>query len=111
MANREPKRIPITLDKPRTLLFDFNALVNFEEATGVSPLKAGIDPQSPKQLRALIWSALLHEDPTLTLDEVGAMVHLGNMESFATQIQQALEEAIPPSVETPGGNGVAAKSR
>lgn len=83
--------ISITLDRERRLLFDFNALIELGEATGENMLEPqawdkllGIKRDkgkvvdlkpSPKNLRAILWAALLADDPELTEKQVGAMLH------------------------------------
>jgi len=88
--------IPILLDKERHLLLDLNAMVAFEEATGESLFK-GIDPEhmGAKELRALLWACLLHEDEKLTLKQVGSWINTGNMAEIAQHINDAFQAAMP----------------
>jgi hypothetical protein len=61
----------VTLDRERTLKFDFNALVAAEEKTGTNYLfmpKKGI---GMKDVRALVWAGCLWEDPDIAIEEVG----------------------------------------
>lgn len=88
--------VSITLDKKRSLLLDLNAMVNVEEATGKNLLQGdSLNNLSAKDLRALLWACLLHEDKELTLEQVGGMVHSGNMESIASKLTSAWEVAMP----------------
>lgn len=110
--------VPLVLDKPRALWFDLNALAELETAlaqdipdfslASISELQLG----NARILRALLWAGLLHEDPTLTILEVGHMVTPQHVGSCATAVSKALtvafgvaeasEEANPPN-----GNGSA----
>ena len=92
--------IPITLDKPRRLRLDLNAMVRFEEATGKSFL-SGFNWQtmSVKDIRALIWACLLHEDPALTQEAVGAMITAQNMPQITQSAQAAMGGARPAKKE------------
>ncbi len=72
-------RIPIELDKPRTLLFDLNAFAELEDKFG----------------SLLLWAGLLHEDENLTERQVGAMISLTNVEKIMEQITEALTAALP----------------
>lgn len=98
--------VEIELDKIRHLRLDFNALARAEEATGKSLLN-GIAWQNMtvKDYRALVWACLLHEDPELTLEDVGSLIHVGNVEyvtSCLTQLWAASnpkEEADRPLAE------------
>jgi hypothetical protein len=111
---RPPKLVPITLDRPRRLLFDFNALAAAEEAAGCSLLSLDLAGRlSARILRALVWAALLHEDRDLTLEQVGAWLHPGNLRDIAEAVEAAFQAALPdqdptaPSREEPlsTGNG------
>lgn len=96
MRNKAKPLVSIELDKKRNLLLDLNAMVNFEEATGKNILQgASLDNLSAKDLRALLWACLLHEDKDLTLEQVGEMIHGGNMESIANKLTSAWEVATP----------------
>ena len=108
MPNKVKPGIPITLDKERHLLMDLNAMVSFEDATGKNIMQ-GIDPDSmtAKDFRALLWACLLHEDETLKLEDVGKMIHTGNMSELSEKIAQAWEVASP---ETKGDKHPLAKS-
>jgi len=98
MPDKVRPGIPIKLDKERHLLMDLNAMVAFEEATGKNIMQ-GIDEKSmtAKDFRALLWSCLLHEDESLKLDDVGKMIHAGNMGELSQKIAKAWEVAIPES--------------
>ena len=67
------KTTPITLDRPRSLRFDLNALVAVEDATGKA-LQDALTDRSMKSLRVILWAGLRHEDADLTLDDVGSFV-------------------------------------
>lgn len=80
--------VKIELDKTRHLRVDFNGLAAFEEETGKAVEDIGTG-MSVTELRALVWALLLHEDPELSVRDVGAMLHPGNV--------QAIEEAVQES--------------
>ena len=108
MPNKAQPKIPITLDKKRHLLFDLNAMVAFEEQTGINIMSPNAqlrlaDNMTPKQLRAFLWSCLLHEDETLTLHDVGKMLNGSNVEDIAARLNAASDVAAP-EVE-PAGEG------
>jgi len=88
--------VKIHLDKERTLRFDFNALAAFEEETGQSALNLEVwrNPNA-KTLRALLWSAMLYEDAGVTIKQVGAMLHTGNLAYVSEKIREASEAANP----------------
>lgn len=76
------KTVKINLDKPRTLLLDMNAMIEFDNATGLNYLEfsRNLKNASAKELRALLWCMLIHEDKTLTIEQVGALVTKDNMQ-------------------------------
>jgi hypothetical protein len=67
--------------KTWTLRFDFNAMVDFEEATGgkifdmLASMESGT--ASPAALRALIWAMLRDHHPDITLHEAGKIAKAG----------------------------------
>lgn len=88
-------RVAVTLDKPRTLVIDFNALCRVEEVTGQSMLVGAPAFSSMIVLRALTWAGLLHEDPTLTLEAVGAMLGDADSGEMLDSIMEAYNAAMP----------------
>ena len=68
--------VKITLDKERTLRWDFNAQAAYEDATGENTLLKEFwdKPFTAKRIRLLLWACLVHEDEGLTLKQVGEML-------------------------------------
>lgn len=89
--------VKVTLDKERTLLLNLNAMVSFEEVTGVSLMKGTFKSSNmtPKDLRAMLWACLVHEDDTLTLEQVGSLVTVGNLMEITAKLNEAFEVAMP----------------
>lgn len=88
--------VEITLDKPRRLRFDINALADVEGVLGgglaavFSEQQAGI-----RSLRALLWAGLKWEDPTLTLSRVGELIQdLSDQGEDLTQLGQTINQAL-----------------
>ena len=97
------KSIPITLDKPRKLRFDFNAMALFQEATGISPLSMGAKMLEPKNLRALLWACLKDDDPDITIEMVGREMGPANIDMIEAKLGEAFGAAMPevkPSAKT-----------
>ena len=94
---RAIKRVPITLDKERTMLLDWNAMYVIEES--ISARRGGIwismqdlgdvTKLSIADMRTVIWGALVHEDSNLTERDVGAMVHMGNTAYVCEKLSEA----------------------
>jgi hypothetical protein len=128
------KKVPITLDKPRTLLFDVNALVDlgdalnlnlmtregWEELVGkmqaVPPTHMSDEPKeefvsnaSFAKVRAIVWAGLRHEDESLTQRQVGAMLDPANLAPVIAAYTEAFQagdvlEAKDPNVPTPASS-------
>lgn len=88
--------VKVKLDKERTLRLDLNAMVRFEQASGKSLLKQSTwDTLSIADIRSLLWACLLHEDPELTVEQVGSMIHPGNMVQVFGEIQRVWQLSAP----------------
>lgn len=86
----------IDLDKPRKLRLNLNAMIKFEETTGKDLLK-GFDPEnmSLKDVRALVWCSMLNEDKSLTLEQVGDLIDLNNMQAVIESVTKTATNAFP----------------
>lgn len=84
--------VSIQLDKQRNLRFDLNAMAAYEEATGKSAFSIG-DDINAKSIRALLWASLIHEDEELTIEQVGSMIHTGNMTDITNKINQLVQSS------------------
>jgi len=118
IADIRVKKIPIILDKPRTLCYDLNALAALEDEFGdvdealaaLSPnaaKAAGKKPQTFKALRALLWAGLLHEVPeeelpAFTPRYVGTLITAESLPVLTEQIVRAVTQSMPEPKE--GGN-------
>ncbi len=103
-------QIPIELDKPRTLWLNFNAMRLFEKETGKKFVNSLSDP-SIDDLTVILWAALKHEDPDVTVDQLGEALGLGDIEYVMGKIMEAWEAATPDKkkqgkkVSLPNGTG------
>ncbi|MCL6443928.1 MAG: hypothetical protein K6T83_10810 [Alicyclobacillus sp.] len=90
------KKFPIKLDKERTLCFDLNAFADIEE-NYESVHKAITDLLNNRTAaaRLILWAGLRHEDESLTLRQVGAMMNPADLTDIAATLLEALEDALP----------------
>lgn len=98
------KTVKIDLDRERELRFDFNALSLFEETTGLNSLDTSIwQSLNARNLTTMLWAALKHDDPSLTREQVGAMIHTGNIGYVTERITEAYKSSTPDNQEGDGG--------
>lgn len=91
------------LDRPRKISLDLNHMAEFEELTGKDFLRI-VSLRSVRDIRALLYVCLKEDDPTLTEEEVGALVHVGNIETVSEALTRLMNQAAPDAPET-GGDG------
>lgn len=99
--NKAKPGVKISLDRERTLRFDLNAMVTFEETTGKS-LSEGLfrdGKVSSKDLRAMLWACLVHEDDALTEKQVGSWISMSNIVEIASKLNEAFMVAMPESAD------------
>lgn len=81
--------------KTHRLRYDLNALAALEERLG---LKSLTDFENLEvrigTIRTMLWAGLLHENPDLTEQEVGAMVDGSNMNEVVEGVTRALVESF-----------------
>ena len=123
---RTVQAIPVTLDKPRTLLLDLKALAKAEQALAtfwgekrVSLIKVFQNQEmGVAELTHLLWAGLLHEEPALTYDGAMALVTKIDLQQIATLVAAAMKEQLgmedapqgqagdpPQPVPSPTGTG------
>jgi hypothetical protein len=93
MANKHRGYVEVKLDKKRNLHYDMNALAEIEDALGVQLSELADVKMTIKNIRAILWAGLIHEDPELTPQSVGALVDLENLE----EVQEAVTVAFSAS--------------
>ena len=88
------------------LLLDMNAMVAFEEQTGQSffafadrTAQQGFQPTS-KELRALLWAEMLHAQPGLRIEDVGALITAADLAPICAAVMQAQADAAPEPEDT-----------
>ena len=102
------KSVPIELDKRRNLRFDYNALCELEGHLGVSIPNLGNILASGsvglKEIRAILWAGLLHEDESLTVKKVGEILDdvkwTKNIDKITQAVLSAFEAAFPTAKES-----------
>lgn len=92
--------IPIMLDKERHFIFDLNAMEAIEEKYGsIDEALSAAGKQKMKDMKFLIYQGLLHEDESLTLDQVGKIVNMLNLTEISHALLQGMGFALPDTKE------------
>ena len=89
--------VAITLDRPRVLRLPFNSLCALGKATGDNPLNPEFWQRfdDPERLRATLWASLIHEDPTLTIEQAGDLIAVDRVPEIANALATAITQAMP----------------
>lgn len=102
--------VDLTLDKPRSLRYDLNALADVETLLG-KPFGVVVGEMRALgvvSLRALLWAGLRHEDRRLTVERAGALIqgYLEQDGNLLEQLYAKIDEALVKSkvFGTPEGN-------
>lgn len=77
------------------LCYDHNAIVQAEKATGINLLFAAATSPTATTIRGLLWSALLRDNPELTIDEVGSWITPRNIVTINAALKAAWYGSIP----------------
>ncbi|GMA52069.1 hypothetical protein GCM10025857_34260 [Alicyclobacillus contaminans] len=94
------KVVPVTLDKERTLKYDLNAFAEIEDRFGtLQKAFEELEKRKLKAVRAILWAGLLHEDPKLTEQQVGAMLSFADLASILPDVMKAIMAALPDVTE------------
>jgi len=109
------KPIPITLDKDRTLLYDFNAFIDLEDLyEDVSVVFDKLQKFNLRATRDMLWAGLRHEDESLTPRQVGKWLNLDNVQEIAAKVMEAMDNHLPEPGkklgELPEGDGTGTSS-
>ena len=87
----------IMLDRERVIRFDLNAMCEFEKATGRKLFDGTFiaEKMSAEELRYMLWSCLLDEDPTITAKQAGRLIGTWNMSYVTSKLNGAYQVAVP----------------
>ncbi|MBW2084433.1 MAG: hypothetical protein JRI54_00155 [Deltaproteobacteria bacterium] len=80
--------------KKYTLRLDFNALVNFEETTGITIFELQ-NQASARSIRALLWACIRSgSDPEINIEDVGRLIHSGNMTKIISSLSDLMNNSL-----------------
>lgn len=83
-------------NKERNLKYTLYAFCQLHKVTGKNPLDGSIFREmGPEEIAALAWAAILHEDPTLNMDELAKEILPYELPGITTAIAEAFRQANP----------------
>lgn len=97
MANKIKGETALSYDGAEySLVLDFNALAEFEDAIGAKAMPILQDPSgmSIKQMRALFWAGLKQRHPEITLEDAGRI-----LSANFDKLGEALSASFPDAEE------------
>lgn len=92
--------VPIKLDKERNLKYGFGAMIAIEDLTGKGFLELVSEMKNPKKLkiktvRDILWAGLVHEDETLTPNDVTRILdNADDIQNLIIKINEAFGTAF-----------------
>ena len=103
-----PHIVPVMLDRERHFRLTLGALAALEKKLGRNLRGEGdVEPRNCEEQIVFIWALLLHEDRSLTPEQVGDMVDLPALPGVLRAMAAAMrmpEEAEPADRPTPPAN-------
>lgn len=106
MVNKTKGEVALSYDGATyTLLLDFNALAEFEDAIGekAMPILQNPSGMGIKHMRALFWAGLKQRHPDITLEDAGRI-----LTANSDKLGEALAASFPDADE---GKPARAKAR
>lgn len=94
----------IELDKPRNIRLDTNAIALVEEVLD-KPIDEFGTRFGVREIRAVLWAGLLHEDKSLTLEDVGNLIDLVDPKYVGAQVGKAMRLSFNMGDPEAGGEG------
>ncbi len=95
------KSVKLEADKARNIKFNYNALIKLEEDFGIDINKMDKEMKL-SDVRKLLYCGLLHEDESLTLEQVGDIIDeimdKHGMEYVGAKIAEAFQKAFGNSI-------------
>ncbi|APT46585.1 hypothetical protein [Bacillus safensis] len=82
------KTVDVMLDKERKLAFPIMSLIRLKKEHGIQ-LKDLQDKEKAEDMEtilAIIWAGLVHEEPELTMDEVGYMIDITELPTISEKL-------------------------
>lgn len=89
--------------KERELKYTFGASRRLKKEQGINMYALDIkkdDPLDPELMVGMLWAALLHEDPKLTIDQAAALIEpFSILGDVAEAVGEAVQEYVQPETD------------
>lgn len=92
------KTIKLTLNDgvERELIYDLNAMAEMEDKYGsVEAAFDALENNSIKAVRFVLWVGLIHNDPSLTEQQVGSLIDMKYLQELMGSLSEAFEADMP----------------
>lgn len=97
-VRREP--VFVDLDKARRLKYTLNSFAMLEEKYGsVDAALKKMEGGSILVIRFILWAGLVHEDKSLTEEQVGDMIDIQDMDVIAEKMGECMKVDLPDKPE------------
>ncbi len=95
------KGVPITLgDQTYELKFNMNTFCELEEVyDDINQAFEDLQKMKVKAMRALIYAAVKTQNDTITLQEIGELLGISELEDISKALNEALSDAMPEASE------------
>ena len=105
VADVKPKKRTVDLGDgvEREVVLSLNAMAELEDKYGsIANAFEKIKKGSIATIRFLLWCVLVPDgDTDLTEREIGKLIKLDNIQEIMTSVMDALEDQMPPSIDSP----------
>lgn len=94
MLNVRVFKVPVELDKRRNIIFDLRSFAELDEVYGSKQTALlSLQTGSLKHVRTWLWAGLLHEDRSLTMEDVGHLFTYTKKEAISDITDKVLQAA------------------
>ncbi len=102
----DPTLPDVTLEiggRDRKLAFDMASILTVEQQTGVNLMAAALTEVSATSMRAVLYAALLHDDPDLSIEQVGKWIDFRTTGVIQQAILAAWYGSLPKAKDDDAG--------
>lgn len=87
--------VTIVLDRPRTIRMKYKTIALAEGQLGRPFPSLNLSSLGVREYAALLWASLVHDDPSLTLDDMYAFMDEHGLAYISAKLIEAIASAWP----------------